>query len=407
MGQKAIYEVSLQKPDGYDNLSEFKPHDPEFLALWHDKFSNKIYKFNNKTPAYWKENEVIDLNELDALVEYKKKHNTLPEFADKVKLYKNQWETVADDYARDINKTGAGIQKSYASYKVIEKAYAAEGKIVPAQYTGLEITNFLNQLRGVKEKDYVLQQALETINVPYIEGKILKRAGSDLEKYLNTSDEITPVRDTFTSVAYEIKMHGTHIMRNEDIYLRPLAADPYQSTLNGIQQRVTKAKAEITKDVLDAFTGTTDTGDDWGALTGANSSFRPMDSLFVSASGINTADGTPEIMIMNPQAAAMWNTNTFNLGAGTTQPATFPNPGQAQVVKLLGIGYTAYADPLWNVNDIMFMQRDAALMFQGPTKVATYDDVHHRADGYYFWTYYGGKWVEQEKAYKINDVYTP
>jgi len=53
------------------------------------------------------------------------------------------------------------------------------------------------------------------------------------------------------------------------------------------------------------------------------------------------------------------------------------------------------------------MQRDAALMFQGPTKVATYDDVHHRADGYYFWTYYGGKWVEQEKAYKINDVYTP
>lgn len=404
--QQVTYEVSREKPAGYDNLSEFEPENPKYMAFWLDRSSNKIYKFNNSVPKYETENEVMDLGLLDSLVEWKQKHNEVPSWAEKVKFLKGDWAHYGDKYSADIEKYGA-IQKSFASYPIIKKAYAAEGKHVPAQYTGLEITNFLNQLRGVKEKGYVIQDAIQTIQVPYIEGKILKRTGSDIQKNLNTADEIKPVRDEFTSIAYEIKMHGTHIMRSEDIYLRPMALDPYQSSLNGIQQRVAKAKAELTLEFIDKWNGTPADGDDWGALTGAEPSFRPFDSILPAASTIYTADGEAEILIMNDYAASYWTTNRHNMGPGTTNPAVSVQPGKAKVLSLVGLGYQAYVDPLWTRNDVMLMQRDAALAFQGPTKVATYDDVHHRADGYYFWTYFGGKIIEADKMIRIDDVYTP
>jgi hypothetical protein len=401
------YTILKEKPEGYDNLSEFMPNDPTYLSFWHDRHSNKIYKFNNELPAYWKENEVIDLNQLDTLYETSRKHNAPIETEDQIKLFKNNWETVADNYFNDIEKYNALTQKAYAAHDVIQKAYAAEGKIVPAQYFGIEVTNFLNQLRGVKEKGYVIQDAVQTLNVPYIEGRILKRTGSDLQKNLNTADEIKPVRDEFTHIAYEIRMHGTHIMRSEDIYLRPLALDPYQSSLNGIQQRVAKAKAELTLEFLDKWAGTPTTGVDWGALTGAEPTNRPFDKVLVAASRIYAADGEAEIMIMNDFAASYWNINKHNNGGGTTQPATSAQPGRAKVMQLKGLDYQVYVDPLWTRNDVLLMQRDAALSFQGPTRVATYDDVHHRSDGYYFWTYFGGKIIESDKIVRIDDVYTP
>ena len=407
MRQQVQYVVSTEAPTGYDNLSEFMPNDPNYVALWHDKYSNKIYKFNNEKPAYWNENVVLDLNLLDDYTEYRKTHKDIPTAMEKVKFFNGDWASYAEERAKDEEKFGINGQKSYASLPLLKKAYAAEGKIVPAQYTTLEITNFLNQLRGVKEKGYVIQDAVQTINVPYVEGKVIKRTGSDLQKNLNTSDEIRPVRDTFTTIAYEIKMHGTHIMRNEDIYLRPLALDPYQSSLNGIQQRVAKAKAEITLAFIDAWAGTPATGEDWGALTGSEPSFRPFDSILPAASTIYGADGEAEVLIMNDYAASYWTTNRHTLGNGTTQPATSVEPGKAKVLRLPGIGYEAYVDPIWTRNDVMLMQKDAALAFQGPTKVATYEDVHHRADGYYFWTYYGGKIIESDKMVRIDDVYTP
>jgi hypothetical protein len=397
------YIVSTEAPTGYSNLSEFAPNDPTYLSFWHDRYSNKIYKFNNEQPAYWKENEVIDLNEVDTLV----KSKTQIESEDNIKLFKNQWETVADNYFHDIDKYGALQQKAYASHDIIQKAYAAEGKHVPAQYVGIEVTNFLNQLRGVKEKGYVIQDSVQTLNVPYIEGKILKRTGSDLQKNLNTADEIKPVRDEFTSIAYEIKMHGTHIMRGEDLYLRPTALDPYQSSLNGIQQRVAKMKAELTVEFLDKWAGTPTTGVDWGALTGAEPTNRPFDKILTAASRIYSADGEAEIMIMNDFAAAYWNINKHNNGNGTTEPATSAQPGRAKTMTLKGLAYQVYVDPIWTRNDVLLMQKDAALAFQGPTRVATYDDVHHRADGYYFWTYFGGKIIESDKIVRIDDVYTP
>jgi hypothetical protein len=107
---------------------------------------------------------------------------------------------------------------------------------------------------------------------------------------------------------------------------------------------------------------------------------------------------------MNDRTFRAFFSNTWSRGTGQPQGGNSPNPGVTKTIQIPGTSLTGYVDSLISNNEFYIYDREAIIAFQGPSAVTTYEDVHHRSEGYYYWEYYYAKIIENAKIYKLTGI---
>lgn len=358
-------------------------------VAWYNPKEDSIYLSNNdKVPQYWSENLVVPkvamLNK--GIKELKEYGDFKSEELGKVSFFASGYQAEAESF-----------------YKEVAKVAASGGVMTPQDFDGIEVTNVLAQLRGVEEPRRVLQNAASIIQTPFLEGRIDSWTGFDVISGIKIGEEIPTQQGTFSSLTFELGMIGSHISRFFELSMRPYYHDPWQNHLTNIGKRVIKKKAELVRDELFGGSNTV-VGADWGAFSAGESTNKPGDHIETAATTIGNAGGEADSIAMKSQAFSDYVTNKFTKGAAYIDPAIAPQPGLSKVLGLPGTTYIAYVDNVITSNDAVLYEKNAIVFFQGPSQVATYEDVHHRLDGYYYWDYNLAKRVENSKIVRITGV---
>ena len=101
---------------------------------------------NRMQPEFWSENKITNATRLNkALDEIRTKGDLVSEEFDKAPLYEPKFQAAAEDYWKHIAKTAA-----------------VGGIMAPDNFSTIDVTNVLSQLRGLEEKQYVLQDSVSS-----------------------------------------------------------------------------------------------------------------------------------------------------------------------------------------------------------------------------------------------------
>lgn len=350
---------------------------------------NGIYvSMNREKPEFYSENKITPNAPIlrKALVEIQKHGRLVSEEFDHINLYEPRYQAAAEDY-----------------WKYVTKTAAAGGMMVPENFSAINITNVLAQLRGTQEANYVIQDSVTNLNTSLLEGRIDIEAGFDIHKNIPLGAEIPTNQVTYTSLTFKLPMMGAHIARYNEMNYANLEHDPYRNSINRIAKRVVKAKAELVKAAITGAT-VTSAGSSWIAFTGGDSNANPYVDIGTASDAIVTALGTPNVMVMNDRTFRSFFSNTWVRASADVNKGNSPQPGVTKTVQIPGTGLTGYIDSLISNNEAYIYDREAIIAFQGPSAVTTYEDVHHRSEGYYYWEYYYAKIIENAKIYKLTGI---
>jgi hypothetical protein len=351
--------------------------------------NNGIYvSMNREKPEFYSENKITPNAPIlrKALVEIQTHGKLISDEFDHINLYEPRFQAAAEDY-----------------WKYVTKTAAAGGMMVPENFSAINITNVLAQLRGTQETNYVIQDAVTNLNTSLLEGRIDIEAGFDVHKNIPLGAEIPTNQVTYTSLTFKLPMLGAHVARYNEMNYANLEHDPYRNSINRIGKRVIKAKAELVKVAITAAS-VTSAGASWIAFTGGDSSANPYIDIGTASDAIVAANGTPNVAVMNDRTYRSFFSNTWVRGATEATKGNSPNPGVTKTANIPGTGLTGYMDSLISNNEFYVYDREAIIAFQGPSAVTTYEDVHHRAEGYYYWEYYYAKIIENSKIYKLTGI---
>jgi hypothetical protein len=348
---------------------------------------------NRQEPEFYSENKVSNAPLLrKAMSEISQHGRLVSEDFDKVELYTPKYQAAAEDYWKHIAKLAS-----------IGRTAASGGMMVPENYSAINITNVLAQLRGTEERNYVLQDAVTSLNTSLLEGRIDIEAGFDVHKNIPMGAEIPTSQVTYTSVTFKLPMLGAHVAKYNEMNFTNLEHDPYRNSINRIGKRVIKAKAELVKDAITAAT-VTSAGASWIAFTGGDSTANPYVDIGVASDAIVAANGNPDTLVINDRTFRAFFSNTWVRGSTEATRGNSPQPGVTKTTTIPGTGLTAYVDSLISNNEAYIFDREAIIGFQGPSAVSTYEDPHHRAEGYYYWEYFYAKIIENAKFYKLTGI---
>lgn len=352
---------------------------------------NYIYvSTNRQKPEFFSENKVTHAPTLrKAMAEIKQHGNLVSEEWDKINLYEPRYQAPAEDYWKYVGRTAA-----------------VGGIMVPENFSAINITNVLAQLRGIEERNYVIQDSVSQLNTQLLEGRIDVEAGFDVHKNIPLGAEIPTNQVTYTSVTFKLPMLGAHVARYNEMNYTNLEHDPYRNSINRIGKRVIKAKAEIVKDAITAATVST-SGSSWIAYSGGDSTANPYVDIGTASDAIVAANGNPDTAVMNDRTFRAFNSNTWVRGSTEVSRGNSVQPGITKTIALGGTGLTAYVDSLISNNEVYIFDKEAIIFFQGPSAVASYEDVHHRAEGYYYYEWCSAKIIENAKIYKLTGISPP
>ena len=236
-----------------------------------------------------------------------------------------------------------------------------------------------------------------------LEGRIDIEAGFDVHKNIALGAEIPSNQVTYTSVTFKLPMLGAHVAKYNEMNFTNLEHDPYRNSINRIGKRVIKAKAELVKDAITAAT-VTSAGSSWIAYTGGDSTNNPYVDVGVASDAIVAANGNPNVLVINDRTFRAFFSNTWVRGSTDATRGNSPQPGVTKTTQLPGTGLTTYVDSLISNNEAYIYDKEAIIGFQGPSAVTTYEDPHHRAEGYYYWEYFYAKIIENAKIYKLTGI---
>ena len=367
---------------------------PKLSATGHTAYLNPktqdIYVSQNRqVPEFWSENRVANSVTLNkALEEIRTKGDLVSEDFDKVEIFAPKFQAAAEDY-----------------YKAIARTAASGGIMAPDNFSTIDVVNVLSQLRGTETTSYVLQDSVSSLNTSVIEGRIDVEAGFDIHKNIPMGSEIPTNQVTYTTLTFKLPMLGAHVAKFQEMSMTNLPHDPYRNSINRVGKAVIKAKAELVKDAITAAT-VSQSGSSWIAFSGGDSSANPFVNIGTAYDTIIGNNGQPDTIVMNDRTYRSYVTNTWisGTGAASNSATVSANPGATKVVNLPGTGLTTYVDSLIANNEAYIFQKDAIIAFQGPSAVTTYDDVHHRAEGYYYWEYYYARIIENSKIIKMTGI---
>ena len=361
---------------------------------------------SRQTPEFYSENQVTNLGTQfapllrKAITEVQTHGELVSDEFNKVSLVTPRYEASLEDYLKVIGRHASSGNNS------ILRTAAAGGAMVPDNFSTIDVVNVLSELRNTEERNFVLQDATSTINTQQIEGRIDVESTFDVSYPIPMGAEIPSSQVTYSTVSFTLPMLGAHVARFQEMTMTNLPHDPYRNSINRVGKAVIRKKAGIVNTALGTATNTTSGGASWIAVTAGASDANPWTYIGAAADEIVAADGMPEVLAFNDRTYRAYATNTWIRGAGvgSNSASTTQSAGAAKVVQLQGSNYTAYVDNLIANSVGYIYQRDAIVSFQGPSAVTTYDDVHHRGNGYYYWEYFSAKIIEQAKIRKLTGI---
>lgn len=349
-----------------------------------------IYVTSSKTPVFWSENKVANATALSKFLNDMQKFGSLSDdpIYDQVEIYEGRFQSTAEDYLK------------------WQKDAAVGGVQVPENFTAIEVTNLLSQLRNQDDLPTVMQDIGSSIPVDKIEGKIPLETGITAKVGVTRGAEIETSMTQYTTVPYTLLLIGVHVAKDSELGMGNLAFDPYKRSIKRAGQAITTSIAKLNKTNLYA-SAVTDTGVAWDSITSGSSTNNPWkDDIGPAADTIVAAQGNPKQLAMNDPVFRALETNTWmtGKGVGSNAASTTPQLGVAKKISLADTGLQGFVDTVNPTDEAVLLDPEGFVRFIGPDGVLTYDDVHHRLQGYYALQYYNSKIVEANKVVKITNV---
>jgi hypothetical protein len=318
------------------------------------------------------------------------------------KMLKRQGKLDFDSVYNVYNKQD-GWQDKLADYIDWKKRHA--GIMAPANFSGIEVTNVLaNVLFGVNEKQYILQNAVQVRQTPYITMALDTWTGFDVKTDIPIGAEIPTDQGSYSRQTVTLKMDGSHISRYDELDLKPFYHDIWRDNLENIGRRMVKAKAQKVATELETATGIA--AGDWAAYTTDHSTRNPLTDLLTASAVITGNDGVPAKVAMDPLIYAEYLTNTHINSPTAASPDAVNQTFTATAFQstLPKAGFSVFVDSLLTDTIAIIWDDQAVLLAQGPTGTAQYRDEHHRSTGYYAKDYNTVKIIQSGKIRKLTGI---
>lgn len=359
----------------------------ESKVAWYNPVEDAIYlSDNDKSPTYPEGMKVIP---------------SVAKLREAVELEK-QGKISADKATFDIfNKKDGWVDIANEYYSNKYKQRTA-GVMTPVDYSGIEVTNVLSTMLGLPEKNFVLQNAANTVTTPYLDVRVDVWSGFDVAEDIKIGAEIPTGQGTFTATTYTLKLNAAHIAKYDELDMRPHYWDIWRVNLENIARRMVKKKASLIGTELETATVQAG-GADWGALTSGLSTNNPVDQIGIAADTIVSNDGNPDSIALSDRAFRDLISSTFVKGTSTNM-APQQQAGAAKQLTLPGFQYEFFVDNLITNTVAVIYDRQAITAFQGPTSTAMYRDAVHRFDGYIATDYFLTKITQPGKIRKLTAI---
>jgi hypothetical protein len=318
------------------------------------------------------------------------------------KIKRRQGKLEADSIFNIYNNKD-GWQDRVNDYISWKKRHA--GIMAPANFSGIEVTNVLaNVLFGVNEKQYIMQNAVQVRQTPYITMALDTWTGFDVKVDIPIGAEIPTDQGSYSRQTVTLKMDGAHIARYDELDMKPFYHDIWRDNLENIGRRMVKAKAQKVTTELETCTGIS--AGDWAAYTTDHSTRNPLTDLLTASAVITGNDGVPAKVAMDPLIYAEYLTNTHINSPTAASPDAVNQTFTATAFQttLPKAGFTAFIDSLVTDTIVIVWDNDAVLLAQGPTGTARYRDEHHRSEGYYAKDYNTVKIIQSGKIRKLTGL---
>lgn len=410
-----IIENNISKETGNQALiteevnNHLQTHNIRFTnpnSIWVDSVSGNVYAGSHFNATMLKENVISNSKLAREAAIQKKKNGILGEEFDHISLFTPRFQPLAEEYFKQMRKTEQyqrmGINPNTIPEIVAVAATTSigEGALRPDQLSLIERTNIANVLMILGEKDYEAQNIFPSKNVDFIKGTRFKRRGLTAQKGIKLGTPVRVKNVEFEDKTYEITGIGLGVAKHWETDFIPTYVNAFSETINAIPNAMTKAMAEITRDALEGYGGTTVTGARWDSITAnGNSTNRPIDDLEAAAEYIQS-NGIASRVFLHTRTESVYKHNTWNNG-GT--PVVVSDKGRARMVR--HDGYLFIADSIASDNTAAYVYAEnAGQTYRGPKQIFPFENADRRMAGEYIIEYYGSQREEDLLITKITGV---
>ena len=384
-------------------MSSYSSYYPQYTAEdFEIQFARKK-KLESRVAWYNPVEDAIYLSDSDKTPNYPEGNKVIPSVAKikEAKALEAEGKISTDKATFDIFNRQDGWADIANEYYDMKARARTAGVMTPQDFSGIEVTNVLSTMLGLPERNFVLQNAANTVATPYLDVRVDTWTGFDVSEDIKIGAEIPTSQGTFAATTYTLKLNAAHIARYDELDMRPHYWDIWRTNLENIARRMVKKKAALIGTELE--TASTVSGTDWGAVTSGLSTNNPIDTLGSAADTIVSNDGNPDSVALADRAFRDLISNTFVHGTSQNMPQQVQQ-GAAKQVTIPGFQYTFFVDNLMTNTVAVLYDKQAIAAFQGPTSTAMYRDAIHRFDGYIATDYFLTKITQSGKIRKITGV---
>ena len=356
---------------------------------------------------YNTKDEEAGINAADMANEYYDKITQSRAASTKTEQLEKSKEIMGNKKYRDFESLLA-IAQSIAYQQTHSKAGAV---ITSLDYSAFQDTTFLGSNQETNIRTGILAGLFQTVPMPVLSGKWISAMSNDLKYYRNLMETESPVpsKGTGTTTTVTIQKHGGAVAITQRAQAVINNDNPFQRLVTQMGQKKLFDENDMVADVIEANTGNTYAGVDFGLRSGTPplSSTNPVDFL---AATVGTFEALSQnINLFISRGLAFWE-YTYNDIIRGGSLAGNPAPAQGnineQISSFPGLDGVRWARDNaitsltagWALND------NAIKCFRGPSRNYTIADEDIETTKYVTKNYFLPQTVDASLIYKVTGI---
>lgn len=302
-----------------------------------------------------------------------------------------EWEDAANDFY-EAQRAGRAAVNAYRS--------AGAGVITSADSSAIAVLNILAEVLGTDNRQFVLDQAVDTVSTPNLVMSIDEWKGFNAQQDVGEGVEMDVMKGAITRTDYLLKKDGVSFMITDEARMRS-SRDQWAQHAQQAAQSMRYLKNN--KIAVELETATDVAGGDWGSISAGFSATDPFDDIAGVAQIIIDNGGTPNTVALSPKGWRKLSTNSRVIGmmaASSGNNGPFPS-GRANLN-----GFEFFYDPLKTKTIATVYDRNAVKLMQGPIKTAQYRIESRLLDAYMTVDFNTVKIVDSSKIRDLTGITT-
>jgi len=292
------------------------------------------------------------------------------------------WKEGKIDGNEFVERFAKAIKPEWES-RMVEGFYAMKqksaGVVTSNDFSAITVVNVLSELLGTQWRVHTLEQAVWVVPTPSLH--------LDIDTYTKfTASQDVPEgavamtkKGSFARQSIDLSKDVANVAFTDEVLMRPYDHNIYQSHVQNAVQDLKRVKAK--KIATELETATDASGADWGAISGAASTNKPLDDIGGIVDTIEANDGTADVIATADRAYRDFIGNTWIKGNMGVTPNTAFGPRVIDSIQGLN-GFTWYIDQELTNTIATVYDRNAIILAQGPVRTAQYRDELAGIDGY-------------------------